>query len=97
MRWSTFWDVLAVLVGGLVGLGIAAAYGCGAPSPGARYGAEVARCIANEREIVRRSCHGLDEDICEARDTAALNAERERCDAALSEIEAEARAAVEAQ
>ena len=74
----------AIVLG--VGLGLVlfgASGGCGGASPEVRaaYGAEVARCLANEHAIADREGTTL------AEDEAALAAERARCDAALSVIE----------
>jgi hypothetical protein len=80
----------ALLTTGCTLLGLA---GCGGgTSYGAAYADEVALCIAHERSIVRLECGELDPETCEARDTAALALERDRCDAALDAIVADQRA-----
>lgn len=64
--------------------------GCGpALSPRQRtlYSVEVTHCLANEHDIVIEPCGELSAEACEARDLAALSAERARCDAALDAIE----------
>lgn len=57
--------------------------GCAGLSPEgrARYSLEMARCLANEREIVDRQGTTYEEDRTD------LEAERARCNAALSDIE----------
>lgn len=56
--------------------------GCGASAATrSAYALEQARCIANEREIIARR------GTTEEEDTAAMAAERARCDAALDAIE----------
>ena len=58
--------------------------GCGGATGATRtaYGTEVAHCIANEQALVARRGTTL------AQDQADLRAERARCDAALTRIEA---------
>jgi hypothetical protein len=60
--------------------------GCGASNEfRVEYALEQARCIANEREIIRRPDTTYEEDV------EALELERLRCDAALNAIEDEGR------
>lgn len=75
---------LAIALGvlGLVALVAAFFSGCGASAATrSAYALEQARCIANERSIIDR------EGTTEEQDREAMRVERERCDAALHEIE----------